>query len=150
MPLRLCASTCDHRICCRGRSTWLRVGLQGVIPGILALLLIPPVKTVESLLGIMLRQAQGKPREGVCNVFSVDTLSPSSWAMTWSRFKNFTFLQRKTPPTPPSDGKPRNPSPPHTTTQIAPLGPPPDHPKLPHLDPPAPTDPPGAPPPSPS
>ena len=50
----------------KGWSTRLWVGLKGAVPGILALRLIPGEKTVDSLLGIMRGQGQGKPREGVC------------------------------------------------------------------------------------
>ena len=49
------------------------MGLQGAIPGILALKLITREKTVGSLLGIM-GQGQGKPREGVCKVYLMDNL----------------------------------------------------------------------------
>ena len=47
---------------------------EGVLQGILALRLVPGRKTVESLLGIMVGQGRGKPREGVCKVYPVDNL----------------------------------------------------------------------------
>ena len=53
----------------KGWSTRLWVGLKGAVPRILALRLIPGEKTLESLLGIMGGQGQGRPREGVCKVY---------------------------------------------------------------------------------
>ena len=58
----------------KGWSTRLWVGLKGAVLGILALRLISREKTVESFLGIMGGQGQGKPREGVCMVCPVDNL----------------------------------------------------------------------------
>ena len=73
------------------------MGLQGALPWILALRVILGEKTVESLLGIVQGQGQGKPEEGLYKVFPVDNLSPSPWEVTRPPFKNLTFLKGKTP-----------------------------------------------------
>ena len=122
-----CTSICDLRIAlectaARGWSTRLWEGLKRAVPRILALRLIPGRRRWKVLWGLWGGKGRVSPGRvcARCTLWTI--LSPSPWDVTWSPFRIWTLLKRRTTPPFPFDGRSYSP----TGEMILP-SPPPTH-----------------------